>query len=116
MNILYTLGVMLILYLAIGLVLGFVWFALAKIIEMDSQSEYWGLILNSAIGLLYFLMIVMVFWLPALIPIGRQWRHRLKFNKERLPQHQRAAATWKTILSRPYYTLKEHIFNWYYVQ
>ncbi|WP_145950153.1 hypothetical protein [Paenibacillus sp. Y412MC10] len=116
MSILYTLGVMLIMYLAIGLILGFVWFALAKIVEMDNRSEYWGFILNSAIGLLYFLMVVLVFWLPALIPIGRQWGQRLKFNKERVPQQHVASPSLKSILGRPYYTLKEHIFNWYYSQ
>lgn len=116
MDIFHTLCVILIMYLAIGLTMGFLWFALAKIVEMDNQSEYWGLILNSAFGLLYFLVVVMVFWLPALIPIIRKWRHRLKFNKERLPHQQRALSQWRTNIGRPYYTLKEHIFNWYYLQ
>ncbi len=114
MIILDALVALIILYSLIGLILGITWFSIGKILELDKDSEYWSLVLNSASGLVYFLIVVTIFWLPALFPYIRQWKLRLKFNKDRVPRGPIAA--WREILFRPLYYLKEHFFNWYNIQ
>ncbi len=108
------LGSIIFLYVFTGLILGIMWFALAKILELDNQSDYWSLILNSPIGLAYFLVVMLFFWLPALLPFIRQWKS--VFSPENQGTSQFQQVTWRRIILRPFRSLKEHIFNWYYIQ
>ncbi|WP_044647914.1 hypothetical protein [Paenibacillus terrae] len=114
MFLLSFLGFIIFLYAFIGLILGILWFALAKILELDNQSDYWSLILNSPIGLAYFLVVMLFFWFPALLPFMRRWKSIFMSKMEGTTQYQQV--TWQRILLKPFRSLKEHIFNWYYIQ
>ncbi|KZS45085.1 hypothetical protein AWU65_03645 [Paenibacillus glucanolyticus] len=114
MSYLYVLGAIFGFYFLIGFILGFIWFAIAKVLEFDNRNPYWNLILNTVMGFLYFQIVVCIFWLPALVPLLRKWKNQINHHKEKIPDNPRAS--WKHILLRPIHSLKEIFLNWYYIQ
>lgn len=74
----------LIFYLLIGLCIHIVLFFLAKVRCMDEKDiggEGWYLILNSVRGLLFFLLIGSIKWLPVTIPFLIKRNSKLSFWK-----------------------------------
>ncbi|MCW3793920.1 hypothetical protein OM416_20205 [Paenibacillus sp. LS1] len=115
MGILQFLVGCLLLYLFIGLILAFVWFAYAKIVEFDTKNEQWNLVLNSVIGLTLFLVTVTMLWLPVALPFLKKKGHLLKMKRQTHVVENPESRALK-LFSKPMRALKSRLDDWYYYQ
>ena len=110
----FLLGCLLV-YFFIGLILAFVWFAYAKIVEFDTKNEHWNQVLNSVIGLTLFLVSVTILWLPVVLPILKKKGHLLKMKRQTNIVENPKLRVLKQF-SRPVRALKSRLDDWYYYQ